>query len=189
MEYLLKDLVLDCKAGKELAKQEVLERLRPLVMASIRKYYFGSESYEDLLQEGYLKILVEIGRFDGERGVPFLGFIKQQLRYFYMDKGRKKISALSLNNLIVEGDGVTEFIEMVRDDGPGIEDLLMGKEMHFALGQALGVLTEKQKKVLLLHYGHGMSLVKIADRLGVHYQTVIKTKDAALRKLKGCIDL
>ncbi|MFT9494640.1 RNA polymerase sigma factor [Anaerosolibacter sp.] len=184
MEYLLKDLILDCKEGSKTAKEEVLERLRPLIMASIKKYYYGSEPYEDLLQDGYMKTLAEIERFDEVRGVPFLGFIKQQLRYFYMDKGRKSTIEISLNNLILEGDGTTEFIDMIPDDGPAIEDLLMKEETDYALGQALESLTEKQRRVLMLHYGHGMSFVKIAGKLDVHYQTVIKTRDVAFRRIK-----
>lgn len=184
MEYLLKDLILDCKEGSKTAKEEVLERLRPLIMASIKKYYYGSQPYEDLLQDGYMKTLAEIEHFDEERGVPFLGFIKQQLRYFYMDKGRKSTIDISLNNLIVEGDGTTEFMDMLPDDGPAIEDELIRKEEFHALGQALKVLTEKQKRVLVLHYGHGMSFIKIAGKLDVHYQTVIKTRDAAFRRIK-----
>jgi RNA polymerase sporulation-specific sigma factor len=184
MEYLLKDLILACKEGNKTAKQEVLERLRPLIAASIKKYYFGSEAYEDLLQDGYMKTLAEIERFDEERGVPFLGFIKHQLRYFYMDKGRKSTIDISLNNLILEGEGATEFIDMIPDDGLVVEDVLIRKEEHYALGQALEALTEKQRRVLMLHYGHGMSFIKIAGKLDVHYQTVIKTKDAAFRRIK-----
>jgi RNA polymerase sporulation-specific sigma factor len=187
MDYLFKDLILDCKKGKNSGKQEVLERLRPLIAASIRKYYFGSEDYEDLMQDGYMKILSEIERFDKERGVPFLGFIKQQLRYFYMDKGRKSTRNISLNNLISEGEGATEFIDMIPGDGPPIVDLMTKKEDQYALRQALDTLTEKQRRVLVLHYGHGMSFIRIAGEWEVHYQTVIKTRDAAIRKLKNCL--
>lgn len=189
MEYLLKDLILDCKEGKEAAKQEILERLRPLIISSIRNYYFGREAYEDLLQAGYVKILAEIGRFDEKRGIPFLGFIKQQLKYFYMDKGRREIPELSLNNLSLEGDSVIEFIDWIPDGRPAIEDLLISKEAYFALGQALALLTDKQKRILLLHYGQGLSWIKIADHLEVHYQTVIKTKDAAIRRIRSCVNL
>ncbi|QXM05159.1 sigma factor [Crassaminicella indica] len=90
MEYKMKKLINMCKAGDEKAKEEMLKKLKPLIFVSIKKYYFGNEEWNDLLQEGAVKILNEIERFDEAKGVPFLGYIKLQLKFFYMEK-RKKV--------------------------------------------------------------------------------------------------
>ncbi|MCT4605023.1 MAG: sigma-70 family RNA polymerase sigma factor [Marinisporobacter sp.] len=184
MEYRMKDLVARCKGGEMEAKEEIIEKLKPLIFTSIRKYYFGEEEFKDLFQEGALKILQAIHTFDEKRGVPFLGYIKLQLKFFYMDRRKKVRKELSLNNQIDTGDDLLSFIDLVVDETANIEENLLKVQDSKILVKALKTLTEKQKQMIILYYGNGLSMKKISKRLGVHYQTVVKTKERALKAMK-----
>ncbi|KXG76323.1 sigma-70 family RNA polymerase sigma factor [Thermotalea metallivorans] len=187
MDYEMKELVACCKEGHLKAKEEILRRLTPLVLASIRRYYFGTEDPEDLLQEGYLKILMETERFDGERGVPFLGYMKQQLKFFYMDLGRQKRQDISLDAYVDHGEERIRLLDLLPADDTAVEEKILQREISHSLGQALKKLTHKQKRIIGLHFIQGIKLARIAQDLGVHYQTVVKVKDAAIRKLRGLL--
>ncbi|QZY54330.1 RNA polymerase sigma factor [Crassaminicella profunda] len=184
MEYRMKNLIERCKDGEKLAKEEVVERLKPLVFASIKKYYFGEEEFKDLFQEGVLKILREIEKFDETKGVPFLGYIKLQLKFFYMEKRKKSRKELSLNNQVGTGEDLLSFIDLLVDETANIEERLLKSEKHLFLGRALQTLTTKQKQIIILYYGKGLNMRRISKMLGLHYQTIVKTKERALEKMK-----
>jgi len=185
MDYQMKELVQRCKAGDLTAKEELLINLRPLILSSIRKYYFGKEELEDLLQEGYLKLLLEIKRFDESKGVPFLGYVKLQLKYFYMEKGKKHLhEIINLHESRVSDEQIS-LIDMLADQEADIETRLVEAEDRVRLGQALKRLSKKQRQIIYLHYGEGFNMRVIAGQLGVHYQTVVKTKDRAVKKIRN----
>ena len=184
MEYDIQCLAVRAQGGEVDAVAELIERLKPLIYASARRYYFGEESGEDLLQDGCLKLLELLPRFDAKRGIPFLGYVKIQLKYFYMEKGkrhRKEISLHTVGDVMEEG---VSFIERLPDQGVNIEEKLMVGEMQTALKDGIQALSVHQRRVILLYYGQGMDMRKIAKYLGVHYQTVVKTKERGLRKLR-----
>lgn len=189
MEYRMKDLVDRCKGGELKAKEEIIERLKPLIFTSIKKYYFGEEEFKDLFQEGALKILKAINAFDEKREVPFLGYIKLQLKFFYMDRRKKVRRELSLNNQIDTGDDLLSFIDLVVDETANIEENLLKSQNGKTLVKVLNVLTLKQKQIIILYYGKGFTMKQISKALGVHYQTVVKTKERALKKMKKYFSL
>ncbi|SHI61499.1 RNA polymerase sporulation-specific sigma factor [Geosporobacter subterraneus DSM 17957] len=184
MEYDIQSLVTKAQRGEREAVAELIERLKPLIYASARRYYFGEGDKEDLLQEGYLKLLELLDKFDMSRGIPFLGFIKVHLKYFYMEKGKdsKKEAAFYILESLTE-DGRT-FIEGMPDADMSIEEKLVQREVQRSLGEAIQKLSVHQKRVISLCYGQGMDMGQIAKYLGVHYQTVVKTKERGLRRLR-----
>lgn len=184
MEYDIQSLVTKAQRGEREAVAELIERLKPLIYASARRYYFGEGDKEDLLQEGCLKLLELLDKFDMSRGIPFLGFIKVHLKYFYMEKGKdsKKEAAFYILESLTE-DGRT-FIEGMPDADMSIEEKLIQREVQRSLGEAIQKLSVHQKRVISLYYGQGMDMRQIAKYLGVHYQTVVKTKERGLRRLR-----
>lgn len=188
MEYQMKDLVNRCKNEDRKAKGEIIERLMPLIISSIKKYYFGAEEFSDLVQEGCLKILKEIERFDEEKGVPFLGYIKLQLKFFYMEKRKKVRKEVSLNNQIDTGDDRLSFIDLLVDESANVEESLVKEENYYILTQALKTLTNQQMEIIKLYYSNHLNMRQIAAFLGVHYQTVVKRKERALRRMRQAVN-
>ncbi|WP_077369550.1 sigma-70 family RNA polymerase sigma factor [Anaerosalibacter sp. Marseille-P3206] len=177
------DLRILSKNGDNLAKQNLLQKLNPLIISSIKRYYNNYSQYEDLIQEGYEEILKCIVDYDENRGVNFLGYIKVKLKFLYLNKHKEK-KTFSLNETLGE-DGV-ELIELLEGEENPLEDYLM-KESNESLIDALSKLTERQREVLILFYIDELSIGEISKKLGISYRTVVNTKTRALELcLKNC---
>ena len=64
----------------------VVEAYKPLLISSIKKYYNKNHQFEELLQEGILEIIESIRDFDQSRNIPFSGYLKRRIYYFYLGK-------------------------------------------------------------------------------------------------------
>ncbi len=177
-------LVLKSKDGDFKAKEELLNSLKPLILSSIKKYYFGNMDFEDLVQEGYLRILNELERFDTSRGVPFLGYIKIQIRFLYLELRRIRSEALTLNLETSEGE---EILDLQEDETQDIEREVIENESRILLKSALDNVTAKQKMILQKIYLDEISMKKLSREMGVHYQTVINLKKRGVLSLRKAL--
>lgn len=180
----IEGLVKSAKKNNREAQGELVLRLRPLIISSIKKYYYGSLDFEDLLQEGNLKILDSLKSFEEERGVHFLGYIKLQIKYHYLELSRIKTEALTLNNLTKEG---SEMIDILVDESQDTEAMIINNEAFEGLKKALGNLTPKQIQIIDYVYLKGYKMTKVSKLLGLHYQTIVALKNRAIKNLKNNI--
>jgi RNA polymerase sigma factor (sigma-70 family) len=74
------ELARRAKAGDEAAREELIQRLLPLVHATARRYRTEGLEHDDLLQEGVVGLLRALQRFDPGRGVPFAAFATWWIR-------------------------------------------------------------------------------------------------------------
>lgn len=178
------ELLKKAREGDKDSKEEIIKRLQPLIISSIRKYYNKGSEYEDLIQDGNIKILECIRDYDPKKEVHFLGYVKMSLRFLYLDKHKIKIHH-SLNEMV--GDGETELIDLIVSDHMDILEGILLKEEYQELTKALGCLTDRQKQIVHLYYIERMKIDDIATLLDISYRTVVNTKTRAieiLRKLK-----
>lgn len=70
-----------------------------------------------------------------------------------------------------------------RFDGP--EEVIEKRELKEALGQALELLTEKEKKVILLYYYEDLTLKEISNVLEVSESRISQLHTRALQKMKA----
>lgn len=68
------------QSGDEAAREELIQRLLPLVHATARRYRTEGLEQADLLQEGVVGLLRALQRFDPERGVPFAAYATWWIR-------------------------------------------------------------------------------------------------------------
>ena len=87
--------------GKNMAsaglRTELFDHYRELVPRLVRRFLGKGESYEDLMQVGYLGLLKAIDRFDHEQGNSFVAYatptIQGELKRYFRDRAwRLKIS-------------------------------------------------------------------------------------------------
>lgn len=170
------------KGGDLKAKEDLLSKLYPLVISSIRRYYKKKNDYEDLIQEGYEIILKCIEDYDPKRKVHLLGYIKTMLKYHYLNKHREK-TALSLNEPLEDG----EMVDLVVGDEKDPLDMLVEREECTILKKSIETLTPRQKKVIIDFYIKNLSISEIAENMGISYRTVVNLKANGLKKLKNII--
>ena len=89
-DYELRALIESATTGDERARELVLEQHLPLVRSLAIKYAGRGEPLEDLVQVGSLGLVLALGRFDPERGVPFRSFaiptIVGEIRRHFRDR-------------------------------------------------------------------------------------------------------
>ena len=168
------------KRGDLEAREMLLSRLKPLILASIRRYYNKLDEYDDLIQEGYEVVLIAIEEYEENKGAQFLGYVKLQLKYHYLNKHREKTYA-SLNEPL--GDGQIELIDLIEDETNILEEYIAKEEGEYLM-EKLNALTKRQREILIEFYIKGYSIGEIADKLGISYRTVANTKTSGINNLK-----
>lgn len=77
--------------GDESARDELVERMLPVVRQLARRYQRGSEQLDDLIQVGSLGLVKAIDRFDVDRGSPFMRYavptILGEIKRHFRDTG------------------------------------------------------------------------------------------------------
>jgi RNA polymerase sigma factor (sigma-70 family) len=76
----LDDLVRRAQAGDLQAREELIERMLPLVNSIARAYRTDRLERADLVQEGCVGVLRALRRFDPDRGVPFPAYAALWIR-------------------------------------------------------------------------------------------------------------
>jgi RNA polymerase sigma factor (sigma-70 family) len=90
------DLVYRAKAGDTGAREELINRLLPLVVRLARPYQTPGLEWEDLIQEGAIGLLRALASFDPEIGVPFPAYAVWWVRYGLQDLRGQFIRPLRL---------------------------------------------------------------------------------------------
>ncbi|WFA08633.1 sigma-70 family RNA polymerase sigma factor [Tissierella sp. Yu-01] len=176
------EALIKAREGDVKSKEWIINSLNPLIIASIKRYYYKSLEFEDLLQEGKLVILECIDNYDITKGTYFLGYVKTMLRYFYLDKHKQKQTS-SLNEKIGE-DEENELVDLLVSDIDEPVDALLKSEENQVLSDSLDLLTKRQREVIIYFYYEGLSIAHIAEKLGVSYRTIVNTKTKALEIMK-----
>lgn len=172
--------------GDSLAKEWIIDSLKPLV-TSYSKKYGGQVGWNDeLYQEGALQILQALKDFDPSKKVPFLGFVTVRIKHYYQNKRRKNKSTKSLDQPIGEEEGIS-LIDLLQDENISIEVDYIKEEDKKRLIVAINNLDDLEKEIIEEYYLKGNMLKSIAEKRNLHYVTVAKRKARALEKLKNAL--
>jgi RNA polymerase sigma factor (sigma-70 family) len=68
------DLVRRAQAGDSAAREQLIDRLLPLVSALARRYRTEGLEQTDLIQDGIVGLLRALERYEPDRGVPFVAY-------------------------------------------------------------------------------------------------------------------
>ncbi len=129
--------------------------------------HYDSEEAKEVLQIVYLKILEGKAKFGGKSN--FKTWLFSVIRFTSIDSLKKKSSFESLDNLsLVDNDSFQENV------------------IHYE--HLLEKLSERQHKVLLLSFYHGMPLSEIAEVMNLHIGTVRTHYERGKASLKQIIE-
>lgn len=183
MSFLLQKTLEKAKEGSKTAKEELLNRLQPMINAAVNRNW--GDDKEDLYQEACIAVLECIKDYDPGRGVPFLLYVKKMLnfRLFNITRRRRHIISLDQRLSVDDGEGST-FGDLLPSGEPNIQDIIIQKEDIKELYAAIQQLTPKQRQVILMHFFEGIKYKDIAQKRGKHYKSVLRLKDRALSSLK-----
>lgn len=157
------DLVTCAQRGDKIALDQLLRRHRRAIERLCRRLCRSEESVDDVMQETFVAILRNLSSFRGDAG--FLTWVYTIAR---THRGRALRTARSCRDR-VERYAATK---LGGEDHPNLDDVVFGREVGDALGQALGRLSEVDRAVLILRDIEGHSAVEAAVQLGLTVSAV-----------------
>ena len=100
------------REGDAAARDELVERMLPVVRQLARRYQRGSEQLDDLVQVGSLGLVKAIDRFDVDRGSPFMRYavptILGEIKRHFRDTGWAAHVPRGMQERVMEVKGAME---------------------------------------------------------------------------------
>lgn len=190
------ELVKQCKRNKASAQKQIYEHYAPLFKGMCMRYATDEHEAEDMLQEAFIKIFLNIHKFNNKGS--FEGWMKRVLINTAIDvvkkKGEKQVDINSINPLQVNRDHV-EDEEM---GGAELDRQDVGKHMDFNhveqaqlsqedLIESLRELKAEYRVVFNLHVLEGKKHKEIAELLEIDENTSRTRLNRARQKLQAIV--
>lgn len=173
---MLERLLGRARRGDGAALEEVLNRFRPLVLATARRLQTGEMDWEDFLQEGFLALVEAVFTFNPRGRAGFPWYARRRV-YFALYNYRRRVRRsreredLALD-LPLEGAQGTTLLEGIPAPGPGPEEEVLARHRYRELRLALARLPEKQRRVLTGLYLEGQGVSELAGEMGISPSSV-----------------
>lgn len=177
----IRNLVQQAKSGSKEASEELLARFKPLIYATVKRHYTGSD-WEDPMQSAALSILEGIQAYDPGTGIPFPAYIKTKLNFDIYNLCRKERNIVSKSLTLHAGD--QDPLDFIIDDrAADPQGDIIKNEQTAIIRDALEQLEPKYREVVTLYFFHKLTLKKIAKQMGVSYKTAQRYKEKAVKLL------
>jgi RNA polymerase sigma-70 factor (ECF subfamily) len=178
IETTLNDLVARAVCGDQRATQELLATVRAMVLpycrARLARQHRVIGSAEDVAQDICLAVLTALARYQ-VRGLSFRAFVYGIAAHKVTDAFRAGVRDRSEPMAEVD-DAAAD------DDGP--EQRVLQAEQSERLGRLLAVLSDRQREILVLRVGMGLSAAETAQVVGSTPGAVRVLQHRALTRLR-----
>ena len=167
------DLIKGCIEGDRQIQELLYHRFSPKMYAICLRYAGNTDDAQDLLQEGFIKVFKNLGKFRGDGS--FEGWIRKIFVNTSIEHFRKKVKLYSVN----ETQEVT-----IEDNEWNVLDNLAEKDIMSMIHE----LSPGYRAVFNMHVIEGYSHKEIADILGINEGTSKSQLARAKAALKKMID-
>lgn len=149
----------------------ILTALTPMLFARC-SYYFGYTT-EDLIQNGYARMIELLHEYDSSRTeVPVLGYLNRMIACYYFSLNRKMRKE-------------QERLQSIEQDT--LESALVAEDTHhyeYDWKNILSILNEKEYKIVTEHILKKKTLKTLCFGMHISYPYAKKLKSSALKKLR-----
>lgn len=160
--------------------KQIIDSYMPLLISMARK--FPSFDYNEDIDETRMILVECIPSYDESKGT-FGNFLKNQVRYHYLDRNKGKIIQ-SLDDFDQDGNPIVDTIS----DDYDFESAIVEKEKYKDLYLAICKLSEKDREIIRLKYWEDLSNKEIGDILNISAKTVSNRHSLSLKKLKDLME-
>jgi RNA polymerase sigma-70 factor (ECF subfamily) len=167
-------------AEKDADALEVLYDRYGKVSYSLARRIVADETLaQDVVQEVFLSIWRDAGRFDAARGTVST--------YLLAMTHHRAVDVVRREENLRRRRTTDEALEFEPDPKPGVEDNVEAAERRDQVRAALAELPEAQREALALAYFGGYTQREVASLVGVPLGTVKTRMAAGMRKLKDAL--
>ena len=158
--------------------KQIIDSYMPLLISMARK--FPSFDYDEDIDQTRMILVECIPAYDESKGT-FGNFLKNQLRYHYLDKAKKQ-SPQSLDDFDQNGNPI---VDTIPDDYDFEVQILENyKDLYLSIGQ----LSQKDQEIIRLKYWEDLSNAEIGHILNISTKTVANRHSLSLKKLKKLME-
>lgn len=168
-----------------LENQDVFEQLVDRYEKKLKKYVhrltgLDAESIEDILQEAFIKVYVNLNDYDPSYSFSSWAYrITHNEAINYLRKN-KKISTLPLET---DDEETASLIQVLKSEIDVAQEISR-KDQVERIRKTIGMLPEKYREVLILRYMEDLNYEEISDVLRMPIGTVAVTINRAKEKFK-----
>jgi RNA polymerase sigma-70 factor (ECF subfamily) len=161
-------LIARCLKGDEKAFETLLNKYRASVFSICLRMVRNRTTAEDIAQEVFIKVFSALNRYDP--AYPFPGWLNRITSNLCIDHlRREKERVVSLDQPAAGNDDL--FVQLA-SDGAGPDREAESKEMMAILEEALSLLPEHYRIIVVLRHQEQLSYEEISDTLGIPLGTV-----------------
>ena len=181
-------LMLMYQKGNVRAFEVLLERHRKPVFNFIYRFVRSRDVAEDLLQDTFLRVIKGANNY--QRKATFTTWLYTIARNLCVDRSRrqKHRKHASLDQPMTKSEDAGTLLDVVAGDEMPSDRKAISRQLHQAMQEAIGRLSEEQREVFLMREFLSMPFKQIADVVGVPENTVKSRMRYALEKLRLELD-
>ena len=158
--------------------KQIIDSYMPLLISMARK--FPSFDYDEDIDHTRMILVECIPAYDESKGT-FGNFLKNQLRYHYLDRAKKQ-NPQSLDAFDQNGNPI---VDTIPDDYDFEVQILENyKDLYLAIGK----LSRKDQEIIRLKYWQNLSNAEIGHILNISSKTVANRHSLSLKKLKDLME-
>lgn len=174
------ELIQAWRDGQTWAITRLVERWRGPLFGYLLKYTGHAADAEDLFQDTWIKVLGALPRYEERQHFKALLFtVASRLA---IDHARVRQRRLLVYEEDAEGSLPADHIAASVESSP--EWILAGRQRESVLREAISLLPEAQRTVVLLRLEAGMSFQEIADVQGAPLGTVLPRMHRAVKAIR-----
>lgn len=174
----LRKLIEECASGNPKAQEKIYKNLYGQMMAVCYRYAKGTDQAHDILQEGFLKVFANIGKFGFEGS--FEGWVRRIIVNTAIDAIRKKKKDFLL---LGENDSIERYEDLEEEDDHEVAFGFTASDVVIAMQK----LTPAYRTIFNLYVFENMTHADIAEQLGISVGTSKSNYAKAKRNLRNIL--
>ncbi len=182
------------RKGETAARNKLIEHNLRLVAHIVKKYYNTSADQDDLISVGTIGLIKAIDSFNIENGARFATYAGKCLQneiLMYFRAQKKHIGVTSINEAVdVDKDGnPLTYLEIIAAPDDIVDSIDRKIKLEKVVKAIKTVLTEREKKIMMLRYGLNKTGKNYAQRdvakmLGISRSYVSRLEKSAIDKIR-----
>ena len=187
------ELFVRTRKGDSAARNKLIEHNLRLVAHIVKKYYTGAPDQDDLISVGTIGLIKAIDSFNIENGARFATYAGKCLQneiLMYFRSQKKHSGVTSINEPVdIDKDGnPLTYLEIIASPDDIVDSIDRKIKLEKIIKAIKNVLTERERKIIMLRYGLNKSGRHYAQRdvarmLGISRSYVSRIEKSAIDKI------